>query len=72
MKSAKVQTLGAIWLNYIIGIFGIETPLHAYYVLGEHTSMKNELYILDFKSQGLSIEPRSSIICIDLSMHVHL
>ena len=26
----------------IIGIFGLKTTLHAY-VLGEHTSMKNEL-----------------------------
>ena len=37
MKSTKVQTL----CGYI-GIFGLKTTFHAY-VLGEHTSMKNEL-----------------------------
>ena len=41
MKSTKVQTLGGIWRKYW-GIFGLKTPFHAY-VLGEHTSMKNEL-----------------------------
>ena len=40
MKSTKVQTLAEFGTN--IGIFGLKTPLHAY-VLGEHTSMKNEL-----------------------------
>ena len=37
MKRTKVQTLGRN-----IAIFGLKTPLHAH-VLGEHTSMKNEL-----------------------------
>ena len=37
MKSTKVQTLGGN-----IGIFGLKTTFRAY-VLGEHTSMKNEL-----------------------------
>ena len=37
MKSTKVQTLGGN-----IGIFGLKTALHAF-VLGEHTSMENEL-----------------------------
>ena len=41
MKSTKVQTLGAEFGGNI-GIFGLKTPFHAY-VLGEHTSMKNEL-----------------------------
>ena len=40
MKSTKVQTLGGIWRKY--WIIWIENTLHAY-VLGEHTSMKNEL-----------------------------
>ena len=40
MKSTKVQTLAEFGGN--IGIFGLKTTFHAY-VLGEHTSMKNEL-----------------------------
>ena len=40
MKSTKVQTLAEFSGN--IGIFGLKTTFHAY-VLGEHTSMKNEL-----------------------------
>ena len=28
--------------------------------------------MLKLKSEGLSIESRSSTICIDLSMHVHV
>ena len=40
MKSTKVQTLGGIYWN-----IWIENTLHAY-VLGEHTSMKNELNIV--------------------------
>ena len=40
MKSTKVQALGGIWRKY--WIFGLKTTFHAY-VLGEHTSMKNEL-----------------------------
>ena len=35
------------------------------HVLGEHTGMKTELYQTNIKSQGLSIEPRSSTGCID-------
>ena len=42
MKSTKVQTLGGILAEIAIGIFGLKTTFHAY-VLGEHTSMKNEL-----------------------------
>ena len=71
MKSTKVQTLAEFGGN--IGIFGLKT-LHAY-VLGEHTSMKNELWACSrpmLKVRGLSIKPRSSTICIDLSMHVHV
>ena len=52
----------------------IENTLHAY-VLGEHTSMKKELYIVYrplLKVRGLSIEPRFSTMCIDLSIHVHV
>ena len=50
--------------------------MHAY-VLGEHTSMKKELYIVPvyrplLKVRGLSIEPRFSTMCIDLSIHVHV
>ena len=41
MKSTKVQTLGGIWRMVYWNIW-IENTLHAY-VLGEHTSMKNEL-----------------------------
>ena len=40
MKSTKVQTLAEFGGN--IGKFGLKTTFHAY-VLGEHTSMKNEL-----------------------------
>ena len=40
MRSTKVQTLGRIWWKY--WNISIENTLHAY-VLGEHTSMKNEL-----------------------------
>ena len=40
MKSTKVQTLRKIWQKY--WNIWIENTLHAY-VLGEHTSMKNEL-----------------------------
>ena len=53
------------------GNIWIENTLHAY-VLGEYTSTKNELYIVDQQSPGLSIEPRFSTMCIDLSMHVHV
>ena len=50
MKSTKVQTLGGYGSclvcvsvrTHYSGIFGLKTPLHAY-VLGQHTSMKNEL-----------------------------
>ena len=52
----------------------IDNTLHAY-VLGEHTIMKNELYIVYrplLKVRGLSIEPRFSTRCIDLSIHVHV
>ena len=41
-------------------------------VLGDHTSMKNELYETNVKSQGFIYNHRSSIIYIDLSMHVHV
>ena len=40
VKTTKVQTLGGIWRKY--WNIWIENTLHAY-VLGEHTSMKNEL-----------------------------
>ena len=73
MKSTKVQTLGEIWRMVYWNIW-IENTLHAY-VLGEHTSMKNELYIVYrplLKVRGLSIEPRFSTRCIDLSIHVHV
>ena len=40
MKSTKVKTLGGIWRKY--WNIWIENTFHAY-VLGEHTSMKNEL-----------------------------
>ena len=47
MKSTKVQTLGGIWRMVYWNIW-IENTLHAY-VLGEHTSMKNELqYIVHY------------------------
>ena len=46
----KVQTLSAIWLKY--WNIWIENTLHVY-VLGEHTSMKNELYQTNVKSQGV-------------------
>ena len=53
----------------------IDNTLNAY-VLGEHISMKNELYIYSIidhlKVRGLSIEPRFSTMCIDLSIHVHV
>ena len=53
----------------------IENTLRAY-VLGEHTSMmKNELYIVYrplLKVRDLSIQPRFSTMCIDLSIHVHV
>ena len=52
-----------------IGIFGLKTPLHVY-VLGEHTNMKICCSRQMLKVRGLSIESRSSTICIDLSMHV--
>ena len=71
--STKVQTLGGIWRMVYWNIW-IENTLHAY-VLGEHTSMKNELYIVYrplLKVRGLSIEPRFSTMCIDLSIHVHV
>ena len=45
MKSTKVQTLGGIWRMVYWNIW-IENTLHAY-VLGEHTSMKNELQYID-------------------------
>ena len=73
MKSTKVQTLGRIWRMVYWNIW-IENTLHTY-VLGEHTSMKNELYIVYrplLKVRGLSIEPRFSTMCIDLSIHVHV
>ena len=41
----------------------------------EHTSMKNESYIVYrplLKVRGLSIESRFSTMCIDLSIHVHV
>ena len=38
-------------LAEIFGIFGLKTPLHAC-VLGEHTSMKNELCQTNVKSKG--------------------
>ena len=42
MKSTKVQTLGGIWwMVHVYWNIWIENTLHAY-VLGEHTSMKNE------------------------------
>ena len=41
MKSIKVQTLGGIWRMVYWNIW-IENTLHVY-VLGEHTSIKNEL-----------------------------
>ena len=40
MKSTKLQTLGRIWRDYWNIL--IENTFHAY-VLGERTSMKNEL-----------------------------
>ena len=49
MKSTKVQTLGGIWRKYWNIL--IENTFHAY-VLGEHTSMKNELKQTNVKSQG--------------------
>ena len=53
----------------------IENTLHAY-VFGEHTGMKNELYNIVYrpllKVRGLSIEPRFSTLCIDLSIHVYI
>ena len=73
MKSTKVQTLGRIWRMVYWNIW-IENTLHAY-VLGEHTSMKNELYIIYrplLKVRGLSIEPHFNTMCIDLSIHVHV
>ena len=73
MKSTKVQTLGGIWWMVYWNIW-IENTLHEY-VLGEHTSMENELYIVYrplLKVRGLSIEPRFSTMCIDLSIHVHV
>ena len=71
MKSTKVQTLGGIWRMVYWNIW-IENTVHAY-VLGEHTSMKNELYIVYrpfLKVRGLSIEPRFSTKCIDLSQYM--
>ena len=50
MKSTKVQTLGGIWRMVYWNIW-IENTLHAY-VLGEHTSMKNELYIVLGSAHG--------------------
>ena len=50
MKSTKVQTLGGIWRKY--RNIWIENTFHAY-VLGEHTSMKNELLQTNVKSQGV-------------------
>ena len=40
IKALKCKPLAEFGAN--IGIFGLKTPLYAY-VLGEHTSMKNEL-----------------------------
>ena len=37
-------------------------PLHT---LGEHTSMKTELYQTKVESRGLSVELRSSTTCTD-------
>ena len=42
------------------------------YLLGEHTSMKNELYQTNVKSQGIIHRTSFSTICIDLLMHVHV
>ena len=74
MKSTKVQTLGGIWRMVYWNIW-IENTLHAY-VLGEHTSRKMScIYIVYrplLKVRGLSIEPRFSTMCIDLSIHVHV
>ena len=42
MKSTKVQTLGRIWHIYW-NIWIENTVACIYYVLGEHTSMENEL-----------------------------
>ena len=49
-------------------MFGLKTPFYAY-VLGEHTSVENELYQTNVKSKRLSIESR---ICIDLLIHVNV
>ena len=41
MKALKCKHLAEFDAN--IGIFGLKTPLHAYVLLGEHTSMKNSI-----------------------------
>ena len=72
MKSTKSANP---WLNLVEILeyyISIENTF-ACIVLGEHASMKNELYQTNVKSQGfIYIEPRSSTISIDLSMHVHV
>ena len=45
MKSTKVQTLRRIWRMVYWNIW-IENTLHAYVLGEEHTSIKNELYIV--------------------------
>ena len=57
MKSkCKVQVHSSANLRHnlaeILGIFGLKTPSHAY-VLGEYTSMKNELYWTNVKSNDV-------------------
>ena len=72
LEPITINSTNAIWLKYWnVIIFGLKTPLHVY-VIGEHTSMKNELYQTNVKVRDLSIEHLDSTICIALSMHVHV
>ena len=69
MKSTKVQPSAKFGGN--VAIFGLKTPLYVY-VLGEHTSMEMSCSRTILIVMGLSIEPHSSTMYIDLSIHVQV
>ena len=69
MKRTKVQTLSTIWLKY--WNIWIENTFVCNVLVNTLVRKMSCIKPMS-RVRGLSIKPRSSTICIDLSMHVHV